>query len=105
MSIPVISSGSDDGGLFPRLFRGPLGSRGLQCRVLGGDSGSFFWMGWETKEPRSMEFEFCSRHVSPSNRPKIIFFMFCIICFWGVFIFIRIKKGEGQGKEGVTLKL
>ena len=35
-------------------------------------------------------------------RPNIKCYMMIII---SVFIFSRIKKGEGQGKEGVTLKL
>ena len=39
-----------------------------------------WYRGWEEKTPRSMQFELCSLHDAPSNRPKFMYLL-CIICF------------------------
>jgi hypothetical protein len=46
----------------------------------------FFWgrwyREWEEKSPRPMEFELCSLHVAPSNRPNLcIYVLYYVLCY------------------------
>ena len=99
MSIPVISSGSDDGGLFPRLFRGPLGSRGLQCRVLGGDSGSFFLdgLGNEGATVHGVRVLFTSCLTFKQTKNYFLYVLYYM--FLGCVYFHQNKKRRGS-REG-----
>jgi hypothetical protein len=64
-------------GVLPCLFRGALGNEGV-CSVGFLEETLFLFLGrwyreWEEKASRSMEFELCSLHVTPSNRPTVVF--------------------------------
>jgi hypothetical protein len=58
-------------------------NRSLQCRILGGDSGSFFWVGGigsgkrRRRDPWSSSYVHC---MSRLQTAQIYVLMFCIIC-------------------------
>ncbi len=72
----VHSRGSDDGGLVPhRLFQGVLGTRGSAVSDSGRRHGSFFWVGWEEKAPRPMEFKLCLLPCRTFEHPKFLYYI------------------------------
>jgi hypothetical protein len=83
---PYICATSDDGGLLPRLFRGTLGNEGV-CSVGFWEGTLVLFLGrwyreWEEKMTSPMEFELCSLHVSPSNRPNLCIYVLYYVLYY-----------------------
>ena len=82
MSMRNLSFAASDDRVFSRVCSGvPSGMR-RSCRILVGHVDSF-WVGWEEKAPRPMEFELCSLACRAFNQPRIYVFMLCTVCFGG----------------------
>jgi hypothetical protein len=78
---PYICVTSEDGrwGSSPASVPGALGNEGV-CSVGFWEGTLVLFLGrwyreWEEKAPRSMEFQLCSLHVSPSNDPNLCIYV------------------------------